>query len=400
MSSRRCPRAGRGRLMSSLELVGPFLKLGFTAFGGPAAHIAMLENEFVTRRGWITRDHFLDLVGATNLIPGPNSTEMVMHIGYERAGLPGMVTAGACFVLPAVGLTAALAAFYATFDALPQLQPLLDGIKPVVIVIIGLALYKLGRPAFRGLFLCLLGVAVLAANLAGLPEIPSLLAGGLVGILGRKPWRRPGPGKGTGKSLLLILLPTSKSAWAAPVAGAAGGLAQVAWNQLFLVFLKIGAVLYGSGYVLFAFMEGELVRERGWLTQAQLLDAIAIGQFTPGPVLSSATFVGYLVGGWKGAVAATVGIFLPSFFFVVVLQKLVHKMRESAWLSAFLDAVNVAALALMASVLIKMGQQAMGAPANWLIAALAGVAIVRFKIPVAAVILGGAALGWIASKAG
>jgi chromate transporter len=174
---------------------------------------------------------------------------------------------------------------------------------------------------------------------------------------------------------------------------------QVALSQLFLVFLKIGAVLYGSGYVLFAFLEGELVRERGWLTQAQLLDAIAIGQFTPGPLLSSATFVGYLVAGWQGAVLATVGIFLPSFFFVVLLQRLVRKMRESVWLSAFLDAVNVAALALMASVLIKMGQQAMGLPINWLIAALAALAIVRFKVHVAYVVLGGAALGWAFSVA-
>lgn len=380
--------------MKVLELVEPFLRLGFTAFGGPAAHIGMMEDEFVSRRGWMSREHFMDLVGATNLIPGPNSTEMVMHIGYERAGLPGLVTAGSCFVLPAVACTGALAVFYAAYGSLPQAQPLLDGIKPVVLVIIAAALYKLGRQALREPMLVFLAIAVLVANLAGLPEIPALFGGGVVGMLLRRPWRL----KPAAQALTFLTVLSSRNAWAAPLTAGAAGVAKMGLGPLFLVFLKIGAVLYGSGYVLFAFLEGELVRERGWLTQAQLLDAVAIGQFTPGPVLSSATFVGYQVAGWQGALVATVGIFLPSFLFVLVLQKLIRRLREQVWLSAFLDAVNAAALALMASVVIRMGQQSMAWPPAWLIAALAALAILRFKVNASYTVLGGAGLGWVLTR--
>ena len=379
--------------MKSLEILGPFLRLGFTAFGGPAAHIAMMEDEFVTRRGWMTQEHFLDLVGATNLIPGPNSTEMVMHLGYERAGLPGLFLAGVGFVVPAVVLTAALAAFYAVYGSLPQAQPLLDGIKPVVLVIIAAALYKLGRQALRGSMLTLLAVSVLAANLAGLPEIPALFGGGLLGMLARQPWKSKSRPLVHTATLLTLFSP--RRAWAAPLAAGGIGAAKVGLTSLFLIFFKIGAVLYGSGYVLFAFLEGELVRDRGWVTQAQLLDAVAIGQFTPGPVLSSATFIGYQIAGWQGAVVATVGIFLPSFFFVLLLQKLVRQMRQSSWLSAFLDGVNAAALALMASVAIKMGQQALATPMSWLVAGLAALAILRFRVNVAYVILAGAGFAWV-----
>jgi chromate transporter len=399
-----------------LELVVPFLRLGFTAFGGPAAHIAMMEEEFVSRRGWLTRQHFLDLVGATNLIPGPNSSEMVMHIGYERAGLPGLLLAGACFILPAVACTGALAAFYASYGSLPQLKPWLDGIKPVVVVILAMALLKLTRQAVRGPGLAVLTVLVLAANLAGLPEIPALLAGGLLGGLGRRPWRVSRGGSTMAGSLLMLYLASSASrAWATPPSGgtavggataggataggvAAGGVAAgtvaAGAAQLFLIFLKVGAVLYGSGYVLFAFLEGELVRQRGWLTQAQLLDAIAIGQLTPGPVLSSATFVGFQVAGWQGAVLATVAIFLPSLIFVLGLQRLLPRLRESVWLSAFLDAVNASALALMAAVMLKMALQTMLTPLSWLIAVLAAITMAGLRWPAPYVLLGGAALGW------
>lgn len=384
--------------MKALELVWPFLRLGFTAFGGPAAHIALMEDEFVTRRGWVTREHFLDLVGATNLIPGPNSTEMVMHIGYERAGLLGLLAAGVCFIVPAVLCTAALAAFYASYGALPQIQPGLDGIKPVVVVIIAAALYKLGRQALHGRTLSFLAAAVLVANLAGLPEIPALFAGGLMGLLALQPWRDV-KSKGIGVLATLALI-SPRKAWAAPLALSAADVVRVGLGQIFLVFLKIGSVLYGSGYVLFAFLEGELVQARGWISQSQLLDAIAIGQFTPGPILSSATFVGYIVAGWQGAIVATVGIFLPSFVFVFLLQKLVRKMRESVWLSAFLDAVNVAALALMTSVVIKMSGEVILSPSNWAIAAMASLALLRFKINAAYVVLGGAALGWLLASLG
>lgn len=351
----------------------------------------MLEAEFVTRRGWVTREHFLDLVGATNLIPGPNSTEMVMHLGYERAGWLGLGVAGLAFLIPAVLLTAALAAFYQAFGALPQLQPVLEGIKPVVLVVIALALRKLLGSARRHAGRAVVGLVVLAASLWGLPEVPLLLGAGLWGLLGFG-WLRRG-GATLGSWLALCWSSGAQLSSAAPLAASAPSAGGIGLASLFWVFLKIGSVLYGSGYVLFAFLEGELVRERAWLTQPQLLDAIAIGQFTPGPVLSSATFVGYLVAGWPGAVVATVGIFLPSFFFVLLLQRLLPKMRASKALSAFLDAVNTAALALMASVLGKMGAQVMVTPQSWAIAGLALWALSGGWVSVPGMVVVGGLLG-------
>ena len=372
------------------EVARAFLKLGVVAFGGPAAHVAMMEDEFVVRRRWISRQHFLDLIGATNLIPGPNSTEMTMHVGYERAGWRGLFVAGACFIGPAVLLTGLAAWAYVRFGSLPAVEPLLYGVKPAVLAIILGALWRLGKKAVTGWRLAVLAAAVAAAVLAGLGEVWALLAGGAVGAV----WLRASaqPDSGAAGRLLPILF----------LQGAvAGGAAAVSLPKLFWFFLKVGSVLYGSGYVLVAFLEGGLVDDYGWLTQAQLLDAIAIGQFTPGPVLSTSTFIGYVVGaeGGVGALAgaslATLGIFLPSFLFVWALNPLVPRLRRSAWLSAALDAVNAAAVALMAAVTVELGLDVLVSWPAVLIALVSAVAVLRFRLSVVWVVAGGAVAGWL-----
>ena len=383
-SAPTAPEPGRIGALARL-----FLKLGFVAFGGPAAHIAMLEDEVVERRGWLSRQHFLDLIGATNLVPGPNSTEMVMHVGYERAGWRGLFVAGACFIGPAVLLTGLLAWSYVAFGSVPAVAPLLVGIKPAVLAIILGALWKLGRKAIKGWRLGVLALAVTAAVLGGVGEVPALFVGGVLGALWLKASREPD--SGSAARLLPILFLQTAPAVGGVAAGAVGGVSL--W-KLFGFFLKVGSVLYGSGYVLVAFLEGDLVGNYGWLTQAQLLDAIAIGQFTPGPVLSTATFVGYLIEGVPGALVATLGIFLPSFVFVGLLNPLVPRLRRSAWLSAFLDAVNAAAVALMAAVTLELGLAVLVEPAALVIFALAALAVLRFKLSTVWIVLGGALLGY------
>ena len=379
------------------ELAHLFLKLGVIAFGGPAAHIAMLEDEVVTRRAWLSRQHFLDLVGATNLIPGPNSTEMTMHVGYERAGWKGLFTAGACFILPAVLITGGFAWLYVSYGSLPEVEPFLYGIKPAVIAVILGAVWKLGRTALKGWRFGALGLGVAVAVLAGLNEVWALLAGGLIGTL----WLRAGgyDSSRTAGALLPILLLRPSTAVAGGAAGvtvaAAGAVATLSLWKLFFFFLKIGAILYGSGYVLVAFLEGGLVQDYGWLTQAELLDAIAIGQFTPGPVLSTSTFIGYVVEGVPGAAVATLGIFLPSFFFVLILNPLIPRLRESVWLSAFLDSVNVAAVALMVAVTIELAIGTLVSWPAWVIAGLAAVLTLAFRVNAAWLVAGGAVLGWL-----
>jgi chromate transporter len=347
------------------ELAALFGKLGVIGFGGPAAHIAMMEDEVVRRRGWLTREHFLDLVGATNLIPGPNSTEMTMHVGYERAGWRGLFVAGGSFILPAVTITTILSWFYVEYGSLPAVEPWLWGIEPAVIAIILGALWKLGKKAVKGWRLAVIGLAVAAVVLAGGDEVITLLAAGALGML----WLR------------VEDMVRKNGAAAVPVL------------ELFLFFLKIGAVLYGSGYVLFAYLEGGLVERLGWLTQPELLDAVALGQLTPGPVLSTATFIGYVVAGLPGAAVATVGIFLPSFLFVLLLNPLVPKLRRSAWMGAFLDAVNVAAVGLMAAVTFELGAATLDAWPAWLIAILSAVAVLRFKVNAAWIVVVAALLG-------
>lgn len=391
------PDAGTGATGSLGELARLFLKLGVIAFGGPAAHIAMLEDEVVSRRGWITRQHFLDLVGATNLIPGPNSTEMTMHVGYERAGWPGLFTAGACFILPAVLITAGFAWLYVTYGSLPQVEPFLYGIKPAVIAVILGAVWKLGRTAVTGWRFALLGLAVAVAVLAGLNEIWALLTGGVIGTL----WLRAvgyDSSRAAGALLpILFLRSPGRAAASAGALGAGSAAAAVSLWKMFFFFLKIGAILYGSGYVLVAFLEGGLVQDYGWLSQAGLLDAIAIGQLTPGPVLSTATFIGYVIEGVPGAAVATLGIFLPSFFFVLLVNPLIPRLRDSVWLSAFLDSVNVAAVALMAAVTIELGLGTLVSWPAWVIAALAAVLTLRFEVNAAWLVAGGAVVGWLLS---
>ncbi len=371
------------------ELAGLFFRLGVTAFGGPAAHIGMMEDEVVTRRQWLSRQHFLDLVGATSLIPGPNSTEMTMHIGYERAGGPGMIVAGVLFILPAAVLTGILAWLYVRYGALPGVEPLLVGIKPAVIAIIVTAVYRLGTKAVKNWQLAVIGLGVLTAALLGVDEVTALLVGSVLGAL----LLRAASGS---RALLFLPLPGGLS-WFLPQQE--GETAVSLWS-LGAFFLKIGAVLYGSGYVLIAYLEGGLVDQLGWLTQTELLDAIAIGQFTPGPILTTATFVGYLIAGVPGAIVATLGIFLPSFLFVVLLNPLIPKMRQSAWFAAFLDAVNVAAIGLMVAVLINLGQQTFTTWQGIVIALLALVASIRFKVNSAWIVLGGAVLGYGLSLVG
>jgi chromate transporter len=366
------------------ELAILFFRLGLTAFGGPAAHIGMMEDEVVTRRGWLSRQHFLDLVGATSLIPGPNSTEMTMHIGYERAGWHGLAVAGTLFILPAAVLTGILAWLYVTFGTLPAVEPLLVGIKPAVIGIIVTAVYRLIPKAVKNWQTAVVGVGVLTAALLGVDEVVALLVGGVLGAL----LLRAVIGSA---ALLLLPLPGHGLRF---FVQAEGETAVSLWG-LGLFFLKIGAILYGSGYVLIAYLEGGLVNQLGWLTQAELLDAIAIGQFTPGPVLTTATFVGYLIAGVPGAIVATLGIFLPSFSFVLLLNPLIPKMRQSAWLAAFLDAVNIAAVGLMVAVLISLGQQTFTSWQGVIIALLALVASLRFKVNSTWIVLGGAVLGYL-----
>lgn len=373
-----------------VELARLFAKLGFIAFGGPAAHIAMLEDEVVTRREWMDRQHFLDLVGATNLIPGPNSTEMMMHIGYERAGWKGLVTAGASFILPAVLLTGFAAWAYVTWGSLPAVEPFLIGIKPAVLVIILGALWKLGRKAITGWQLGILSILVTAAAFSGASEILVLLGGGLFGML----WLgRSREDSGSAARWLPILFQSAPSAAAS--AGAATAVAGVSLWKLGWFFFKIGCVLYGSGYVLIAFLEGGLVQDLGWITQAQLLDAIAIGQFTPGPVLSTSTFIGYLIEGIPGAVVATLGMFLPAFLLVGILNPLIPRLRGSRWLSAFLDAVNAAAVALMVAVSVDIGWQVLVSIDAVIIMLLAAIGVFTFRLGAVWIVLGGAVLGYL-----
>ncbi|WP_017653133.1 chromate efflux transporter [Fortiea contorta] len=391
------------------ELAQVFCKLGVIGFGGPVAHIAMIEDEAVKRRQWLTREHFLDLIGATNLIPGPNSTEMAIHVGYIYAGWLGLIVAGVSFILPAVLITGFFAWIYVNYGTLPQVSPVLYGIKPVVLAVVINALWGLGKKAVKTRKLLLIAVAVVILLLVlKLNEVIALLIGGLLGMI----WLRSGD-KNTPPSqqahLIIASLTTGATlkATVASAAAATSNLANVPLWQLGWFFLKIGSVLFGGGFVLIAFLQGELVGEYGWLTQQQLLDAIAIGQFTPGPVLSTATFIGYVIAGIPGAIISTAGIFLPSFIFTALLNPLVPRLRASKWTSAFLDAVNVSAVALMVVVTLQLAVATLSLPkAPYLdflavaIATIAAVLAIRFRINAAWLVLGGAVVGAIAALLG
>ena len=365
------------------EVAALFLRLGFTAFGGPAAHIAIMHDEVVKRRAWLTDEQFLDLLGATNLIPGPNSTEMAIHVGYVRAGWRGLILAGICFIAPAVLIVLALAWLYVRFGETTQAGWLLYGIKPVVIAIIVQALWALGSKALKNAGLIIVGIVSFALYLLGINEIALLVLSGLVCMFlsNMQHFRNP---------TLLILLPWSGLALAqAPAA--------FSFPILFLTFLKIGSVLYGSGYVLLAFLRADFVLRLGWLTDQQLLDAVAIGQVTPGPLFTAATFIGYLLGGISGAVLATLGIFLPSFIFVAISNPLIPKIRNSIWARSLLDGVNASALGLMAAVTVQLGISSLIDFYTVTISIISLVLLLRYKVNSTWLIAGGGLAGFIFS---
>ncbi len=375
-----------------VQLSRLFLKLGFVAFGGPAAHIAMMEEEVVTIRAWFSRKHFMDLLGATNLIPGPNSTEMALHVGYTVRGFSGLLVAGICFILPAASITGTLAWFYLEYGRLPQLNPFLTGIKACVVAIILAAVVRLGRSAVTSVPLGVVAVGVLAAALAGVSEVLLIFTGGIVGMFWLSWMKRRVQTFVCSLLPFALLLPAGLALFSGAPPPAASASPQL--TEIGLFFLKIGSILFGSGYVLFAFLEGGLVRDYGWLTSQQLLDTIAAGQLTPGPVLTTATFTGFLLKGWSGALTATVAIFLPSFVFVLLLNPLIPRLRESAWTASFLDAVNASALGLMAAVVIQLGRATLVDWQTWLIALSSAVLATRFKVSTPLLIAGSAVVGW------
>jgi len=344
------------------ELAALFTKLGTTAFGGPAAHVAMMHEEVVVRRRWLTREEFLDLVGAANLIPGPNSTELAIHIGHHRAGWPGLLVAGVCFILPAALIVTACAWAYLTYGSLPQATGVLYGIKPVIIAIVLLALRDLARSAIKNTTTAAICAASIALAFLGVNELVILMLAALAAAVPRT----------------VMPAVTPFGLW-----------------PLFWFFTKVGSVLYGSGYVLLAFLRADLVEHWHWLTQAQLLDAVAVGQFTPGPVFTTATFIGYLLGGYAGAAIATIGIFAPAFFFVAISGPLVPRIRRSPTAGAALSGVNAASLALMAAVTYNLASSALIDLPTILLASAAATILVRFRINSAWLVLGGAILGYL-----
>jgi chromate transporter len=369
------------------ELAHLFLKLGTIAFGGPAAHIALMEDEIVRRRAWLTHEEFLDLLGATNLIPGPNSTEMAIHIGYRRAGVAGLLVAGTCFILPAALIVGVIAWAYVKYGQLPASSAILSGVKPVVIAIIAQALWRLGKTAIKTRLLAVIGIIAAIANLLGADELIVLFTAAALVPLIQSMTRKRAP-------ILALPLPLA-------LAPTTAATISVGLLPLFLVFLKIGSVLFGSGYVLLAFLRADLVERLGWLSEQQLLDATAVGQVTPGPLFTTATFIGYVLGaakgdvlgGAKGAAVATIGIFLPAFVFVALSAPLIPRLRRSPVAAGFLDGVNVASLALMAVVTWQLGRTAIH---DWITAALAvmsAVVLFAFKVNATWLVVVGALVG-------
>ncbi|WLT31104.1 chromate efflux transporter [Geothrix sp. PMB-07] len=359
-------------------LAGLFLRLGLTAFGGPAAHIAMMEDEVVRRRKWMDHTSFLDLLGLCNLLPGPNSTELAMAIGRAQAGWRGLLLAGLCFIVPASLLTLALAAVYVHYGRLPAAQGFLLGLKPVVLAIVAQAVWNLGRSALRTWRNVLLGVSVLTASLLGLQEALLILGAGALSLLLARPRTQT-------SAFSLMVLPSTAAAVSLPFT----------LSGLFWVFLKVGATLFGSGYVLVAFLRTDLVHRLGWLTETQLLDAVAVGQVTPGPVFTTATFIGFLLGSWRGALVATTAIFLPAFLLVALGSLLLPRIRKSPALSAFMNGVNAAAVGLMATALWDLGRATLASPWTILLGLAAAWLLIRQRINPTWVLLGGGLSGYL-----
>ncbi|OGO77907.1 MAG: chromate transporter [Clostridiales bacterium GWB2_37_7] len=370
------------------EIATVFFKLGSTAFGGPAAHIAMMDDEIVKKRKWIEKDKFLDLLGATNIIPGPNSTELAIHLGYERGGWLGLIIAGACFIVPAMLIVLAFAMMYARYGTLPEVSNILYGIKPVIIAIVLQALIRLGQSAIKNKILGIIGIAVIVLSFIGVNEILLLALAGISMMLIRniKSFRTSNP-----LSFAPILLPY---AILIPQQTQIKGFSL---TSVFLTFLKIGSVLYGSGYVLLAFLEADFVERLNILTSQQILDAVAVGQFTPGPVFTTATFIGYLIQGAPGAILATIGIFLPAFVLVGLLNPIVPRLRKSKLISSILDGVNVASWGLMAVVSWKLGVSAVVDIPTVLLALVSLIIVFKYKINSAWLVLSGGAVGFLLS---
>lgn len=365
------------------EVASLFLRLGFTAFGGPAAHIAIMHDEVVLRRKWLTDEQFLDLLGATNLIPGPNSTEMAIHIGYVRAGWAGLLLGGICFIAPAAAIVLALAWLYVRYGSSPEAGWLLYGIKPVVIAIIIQALWMLGRKALKNSLLIVIGITVVVLYFLGINELLLLFGGGLAFLLIANV-------KNPGKLNPALFPPIGLLIWAqAP--------ASFSMSVMFTTFLKIGSVLYGSGYVLLAFLRADFVERLAWLTDQQLMDAVAIGQVTPGPLFTTATFIGYILGGMPGALLATIAIFLPSFIFVAISNPLIPRIRSSTWAGSLLDGVNASALGLMAAVTVQLAGSSLTDVYTVLIAITSLFLLLRYKINSTWLIVAGGLAGFLLS---
>jgi len=372
------------------ELAALFLRLGTLAMGGPAAHIAMMEDEVVRRRRWMTHERFLDMLGICNLIPGPNSTEMAIHIGQLRAGFAGLVVAGACFILPAAAIVMAIAWMYVRYGTMPQAVGLLYGIKPVIIAVVLQALWGLGRTAIKSRLLAAIAIVSFVAALFDVNDMIVLIGGGVVMMAIRAVEDRD-----AARATLATLPTVVPRASAVKPAAIAAAVVAVPFSltTLFLFFLKVGAVLFGSGYVLLAFLRTDLVDRLHWLTQAQLLDAVAVGQVTPGPVFTTATFIGYILGGFRGAVVATLGIFLPSFFFVSISGPLIPHLRRSPLAGAFLDGVNVGAWALMAAVTLFLARAAVVDVVTLILAIVSAFVLIRCRVNSAWLVIGGGLVG-------
>jgi chromate transporter len=361
-----------------LEIAREFLRLGFVAYGGPAAHIAMMEERFVRQREWVTRERFVDLVGAVNLLPGPSSTELAIYLGEIRGGVPGLIVAGVCFILPAAVLVGALAWAYLRFGAVPQVAGLLFGIKPVVVALIAQAVWNLARTALKSTALAILAVCVVAFAAWGVHALLLLVGAGIL-------WMADREGKELAKTRAAIFGFVS--------AGGAGAGSAIGAISVFFYFLKIGAVLFGSGYVLLAVLRGDLVAKLHWLSDAQLLDAIAVSQATPGPFFTVATFIGYLLAGWRGAALATLGMFLPAFVYVGITAGFLPRLRKSPVASAFLDGVNAAAVALMAYVGWQFARASLTNMPAVVLAVVSAVLVFYYKVNSAWLVLGGATAG-------
>ena len=380
------------------DLAALFLRLGVTAFGGPAAHIAMMRDEVVDRRKWLTDAEFLDLLAATNLIPGPNSTEMAIHLGYRRAGLAGLALAGVCFILPAALIVLPIAWAYTRYGETPQAAWLAYGIAPVIIAIVAQAVVKLGRAAVTGVAPALLGVASAALSIAGVNELLLLGGGAVAGlsVAGARTLGRRGPSGGAAAAAWAIAMAAGGACLqAASLATAAAASVPVTLTRLALFFLKVGSILFGSGYVLLAFLRADLTERWGWLTDQQLIDAVTVGQVTPGPVFTTATFIGYLLGGVPGAVLATVAIFLPGFVFVAFTQPIIPRLRASTLMGGALDGVVAASLGLMLAVTWQLAGAAITDAATAGVGAAAAVILVVWKPNSTWLILAGAVAGWL-----